>query len=92
MLSFDGADNAVDYRRDLNMETGVASVTYRCGDTLFTRQIFVSYPDRIMAVHIAGDKPGRVSVSAQLKSPTRITSAPLREAGDGWMLERAHGH
>ena len=69
LLSFDGIENAGQYRRELNMESGVAKVSYRAGETVFTREIFVSYPDGVMVVRVAGDKPGSVSVQAQWKSP-----------------------
>ena len=69
LLSFDGVEKAADYRRELNMETGVATVSYRAGDAFFTRETFISYPDRVLVVHVAADKPGRVSVEAALKSP-----------------------
>src|ERR1039458_9561587 len=68
-LKFDGADNAQDYRRELDMGTGVAKVSYRVGDAVFTSEVFMSYPERVMVVRISSDKPGRVSVQAQLKSP-----------------------
>ena len=69
LLKFDGADEVQDYRRELDMETGVAKVSYRVGDATFTREVFLSYPDRVMVVRISSDKPGRVSVQAQLKGP-----------------------
>src|SRR5258706_7087796 len=69
LLKFDGADKVKDYRRELDMEAGVAKVSYRVGDATFTREVFMSYPDRVMVVRISGDKPGRVSVQAQLKGP-----------------------
>lgn len=68
ILKFDGADNVQDYRRELNLETGVAKTTYRIGDALFTREVFMSYPDHILVVHISSDKPGRVSVEANVNS------------------------
>lgn len=64
ILKFNGPDNVQDYRRGLNMETGVARTTYRIGDALFTRDIFMSYPDHVLVVHISSDKPGRISVEA----------------------------
>jgi alpha-L-fucosidase 2 len=69
LLSFDGVDSVADYRRELDMETGMAKVTFRAGDAVFTRTAFISYPDRVMVVRIAADKPGRVSVGARFKSP-----------------------
>jgi len=69
LLSFDGIENATDYYRELDMETGIAKVTYRDGDAKFTREVFMSYPDRVMVVRLTCDKPGKVSVEAKLKSP-----------------------
>jgi|SRR5579862_696704 len=69
LLTFDGIDKVEDYRRDLDMETGVATVHYRAGDVTFTREIFMSYPDRVMVMRVAGDKPGQVSMEAQFTSP-----------------------
>src|ERR1039457_1997656 len=41
ILSFDST-NFTDYRRELDMETGIAKVTYRQGDVVITRETFVS--------------------------------------------------
>ena len=68
-LAFDGVENATGYRRELNMETGVARITFRAGGVVFTREVFVSYPDRVMVMRVTADKPGRVSVQAQFTSP-----------------------
>lgn len=78
ILKFNGPDNVQDYRRGLNMETGVARTTYRIGDALFTRDIFMSYPDHVLVVHISSDKPGRISVEAGLRSPflDAVTARP----------------
>jgi alpha-L-fucosidase 2 len=85
LLKFDGADNVQDYRRELDMETGVAKVSYRAGDAIFTREVFMSYPERVMVVRISSDKPGRVSVQAQLKSPylDTVTAMPNKLVMDG---------
>jgi alpha-L-fucosidase 2 len=69
LLSFDGVEQTTDYRRELDMETGVAKITFRAGEAAFTREVFVSYPDRVMVIRLACDKPGRISVQAQFKSP-----------------------
>jgi alpha-L-fucosidase 2 len=84
-LKFDGADNVQDYRRELDMGTGVAKVSYRVGDAVFTREVFMSYPERVMVMRISSDKPGRVSVQAQLKSPylDTTTAKPNKLVMDG---------
>jgi alpha-L-fucosidase 2 len=85
LLSFDGIGSVEDYRRELDMETGVATVRYRVGDAVLTREAFISYPDRVMVVRVAGDKPGRVSVQAQFRSPylDSATARPGKLVMDG---------
>ena len=74
LLSF-GATNATNYRRELDMETGVAKVTYLAGDTMITRQTFVSWPDRVLVVRVSADRPGRISFGAQLAGPYLDTNS-----------------
>ena len=73
-LTFDST-NFTDYRRELDMETGIAKVTYRSGDAMITREAYVSWPDRVLVVRISGDKPGRVNFGAQFRGPYLETSA-----------------
>ncbi len=65
-IDFPGQDDVVDYRRELNLATGIVRVSYRVGDTTFTREVFSSVPDQVLVVHIASDKPGRISFHATL--------------------------
>ena len=85
LLSFDGVEKSDDYRRELNMETGVATIRYCAGDAAFTREVFVSYPDRVMVVRVTADKPGRISVQAQFQSPflEQTTARPDKLVMDG---------
>jgi len=78
LLDF-GTTNFTDYRRELDMETGVAKVSYRSGDAVITREMFVSWPDRVLVVRISADKPGRVSFGAQFRGPYLETSVAERD-------------
>jgi alpha-L-fucosidase 2 len=102
LLHSDVEDPVDNYRRELNMETGVVKVSYRSGDVTYTRQIFISYPDRVMVVHIEADKPNSVSVQAQLKSPylDKVTTKPYELTIDGcwkgpmkedWLIATVNG-
>jgi alpha-L-fucosidase 2 len=64
----DAADGSDDYRRELDLETGIATIRHRSGDAVITREVFVSWPDRVLVVRISGDKPGCVSLAARLQS------------------------
>jgi len=54
-IEFSGQDNAVDYRRELNLATGIVRITYRIGDATYTREVFSSVPDQVLVVRIACD-------------------------------------
>jgi len=78
LLSF-GSTNFTDYRRELDMKTGVAKVSYRSRDAVITREAFVSWPDRVLVVRISADKPGRINFSAQFRGPYLETSVAGRD-------------
>ncbi len=56
------------YRRELDMETGIATVTYKSADITYRREVFVSYPDKVMVVHVSTDKKGSLNVQATVKT------------------------
>lgn len=67
------ADNKVkaqplysDYRRDLNLMCGVSHTQYTQNGVHFTRDLVVSKPDEVIALHIKADKPGAISFTANL--------------------------
>lgn len=59
-----------DYRRDLNLETGIASVSYMAGGVHFRREAFASAPDRVIVLHLAADKPGSLSFDVTMDRPS----------------------
>lgn len=65
-IEFSGQDNALDYRRELNLASGVVRVTYRIGDATYTREVFSSAPDQALIVRIVCDRPGQLSFHATL--------------------------
>ena len=64
-----GAGPVKDYYRELDMETGVVTISYTEGNVKMTREVFMSYPDHVMVMRVSADKPGQVNVEARLKSP-----------------------
>jgi len=84
-LSFNGQEKAEDYRRELDMQTGLVKINYRVGDVTFSREVFMSYPDHVMVVHLTSNKPGSISVEAKFGGPyvDKITTAPGNLVMDG---------
>ncbi len=74
ILKFDVPGNVSDYRRELDLDAGVATVTYRAGGAFFTREVFCSAPANAMVIRLTCDKPGQLSFSAGADSPVRSRS------------------
>lgn len=53
------------YRRELNLETGIAAVTYRAGGVTYRREVFCSAPDNLLVLHLTADKPGALTFRLQ---------------------------
>ncbi len=68
-LAFDGHDDVSDYRRWLDLDTAMAGVTYTVGQVSYTREIFASYPDRVIVVRLSADTPEALNFKATLTSP-----------------------
>jgi len=80
-LEFEGHENPADYRRELNLATGIVRVTYKVGDATFTREVFSSAPDQAIVIRITCDKPGQVSFHATLtrsQDSQTVAAAPDR--------------
>ena len=67
------AGPVTDYRRDLNLATGVATVTYACKGVRFTREVFISAVDDVLVVRLTADKPGAVATKLRLSRKKDMT-------------------
>jgi len=56
-LTFAGHENATDYVRELDLDTGVVRVSYRVGEANFTREVFISAVDQVLVLRLTCDQP-----------------------------------
>ena len=77
-LAFDHEEPISDYRRELDLDTAIARVSYKAGAIRVARETFVSHPDQVVVVHIAADKPASTTVSVWLD---RLQDARTETAG-----------
>ncbi|RPJ32928.1 MAG: glycoside hydrolase family 95 protein, partial [Planctomycetaceae bacterium] len=79
LLEFPDANGVKDYRRDLNLDTAVATVAYMIGGVRYTREVFSSPVDQVIVVRLKADKPGKVTFTAGMKTPQKasVTVEPL---------------
>ena len=80
-LAFDGHDNPADYRRWLDLDTALSGVSYTVDGVRYTREVFASYPDRVIVIRLASDAPGKLTFKASFSSPHK-GSEQAAAAGD----------
>jgi alpha-L-fucosidase 2 len=73
-LTFPDGGGITGYRRDLDLDTAVASVSYIQNGATFTRELFASPIDQVIVIRLTADKPGLVSLTATFKSPQKATT------------------
>src|SRR5260370_9540493 len=66
VLRFSGQGQPTSYVRELDLDSAIVRVTYSAGGAIFTREVFASAVDQVIAVRLTCDKPGRISFSATL--------------------------
>ncbi|WP_339233686.1 glycoside hydrolase family 95 protein [Paenibacillus sp. FSL R5-0517] len=54
------------YRRELDLEDGIVRVEYVRDGVQFRREIFASYPDQAIILHLSTDSPGAISADIRL--------------------------
>ena len=76
-IEMDHGDEALDYRRELDLQNGIARVQYRIGNTVRRRELLISAVDDVMAVRLSTDTPGTLSarVSLTRQKDIRVTPA-----------------
>lgn len=64
------------YRRQLDMDTGIAEVTYRIGEVRYRREYFVAAaPDNVFVMRITCDRPGGMAARLRLDRSERNDAA-----------------
>jgi alpha-L-fucosidase 2 len=61
-LSFDYESPISEYRRELDLDTAAARVTYRVDGVNYTRTTFASHPAQVIVVRVTADQRGKVSL------------------------------
>jgi alpha-L-fucosidase 2 len=89
LLTFPEQKSVENYRRDLNLDSAIASVTYTAGGVEYKRQVFSSPVDQVIVVRLTADKPGKITFTAGMKSPQKAGVAT--ESPDALVLSGVNG-
>ena len=75
-LILDFATNGVtDYRRELDLNTAVARITFTRNGVHFKRELFASAVDQVIVVRLTADQPGQISFTAGMSTPLPATTS-----------------
>ena len=84
-LKFEAVDVAENYRRDLDLASAIAHVSYSVDGVTFTREVFASSPDQVIVVRLTASRPGQISFEARMQTPQRAT---VEATSDGDLVMR----
>ncbi len=69
LLTFPGHGEATDYRRQLDLDTAIATTSYASNGVRYTRETFASFPDQVVVIRLEADAKGKLQFAAELRSP-----------------------
>ena len=88
LLDFPAAKEVDSYRRDLNLDSAIASVTYKIDGVTYRREVFSSPVDQVIVVRLVADKPGSISFTASMRTPQKAT---VCAANDTLVMDGVNG-
>jgi alpha-L-fucosidase 2 len=76
-LNFGDAGAVSDYRRELDLNTGIVRITYTAGGAHYTREIFASTPNQVIVMRLTCDRSRSISFTASLSREADAKSEGL---------------
>jgi alpha-L-fucosidase 2 len=73
VLEFPELQVVSNYRRDLNLDTATATVSYTAGGVTFTREAFATPVEKVIVLRLRASKPGQITFQAGFSSPQNAT-------------------
>ena len=78
-LHFDHSDKTENYHRWLDLDSALAKVSYKAGNTWFGREIFSSYPGQVLVIRLYASEPGALNLTAWLERPGEGHTTGIRD-------------
>ena len=85
VLEFENKSEVSDYRRELDLNTGITRITYKQDGVQYSREVFASCPGQAVIMKISSDKAGSISFSCQLQGVRNQTHSNY--ATDYFMMD-----
>ncbi len=81
LLSFVGARQPTEYRRELDLASGIAATHFAQGAARYTREVFASHPDQVVVVRLKA-AGGRLDFDLAYRAP-RAVATPREQFAEG---------
>lgn len=80
MLDFPSeASPVTDYCRSLDLDTAIATTSFKRNSVTFTREVLASAPDQVVVVRLTADKPGSITLNARMATPFKDAKVAVED-------------
>lgn len=89
ILDFPGHEKFTNFNRKLDLNTAIATTNYTIGNIQYQREIFTSFPDQLIIIHLTSNKKGTISFSTSFVGPLKknmVTVATTVPSGQNELL------
>lgn len=83
-LNFPNSNNAINYKRELDIANAIATTTYSVNGVDYKREYFASQPAQVIAIRISANVARSIRFSAKLSSPHKKMS--VERLGNNMLL------
>jgi len=80
-LAFPGHEAPANYRRELDLDSAVATTRYEVDGVTYTREVLASYPDNVVALRLTASRPGALTFGVRLDSPHKAAATTAATGG-----------
>jgi alpha-L-fucosidase 2 len=80
-LAFPGHEAPANYRRELDLDSAVATTRYEVDGVTYTREVLASYPDNVVALRLTTSRPGALTFGVRLDSPHKAAATTAATGG-----------
>lgn len=84
-IAFPGHSHYTQYYRELDIDSAIASITYRVGNVTFRREYITSFPDQVVMIRLTASRRKQISFNAILTSPQQ--DVDIRSEGNEISLQ-----
>ncbi len=80
-IRFENTEGVRDYRRQLELDKGLVTTTFRAGKVRYRREVFSSAPAQTLVMMATADKPGMITCDISLTRPGEGEQVTVTPAG-----------